>query len=423
MVLALRRSVVLLAFVGLTGCGALTHEPAKRAPVTQDDLAVMVVPQDELGDGAEALQVDPEDSGPISAGKAAEDTIDPKDTAKSLRRSGWTAGYELNYSDPKRAAAFARRRGLIVAGSSVESFETDSAARERLVKEIRDYERFEGKTIQGAKLENFDTFDVGVGDEAWGVRFVGRVGKVRVYATGVFFRHGALVATAGVLRADATVERGTAIELARALDERIERRLAGQLREALVSLPEKPKHAKSAKGTGEAGGSLDPKRFTLTTRAFPGSSVTGEGYRKHGDVRSYLREFRLPGGRLGRSPVSYVRAMTQVLESPEAAADFLSYAETFQGSRDLARSFIRGVLKSSAENLMAGPLPTRGADTLAVVSYFGPRSGGRLTAVMIIVRSGRLIGSVTAVGKGNELIPKDVIALAPKLRAQLRSAG
>jgi hypothetical protein len=423
MVLALRRSVVLLAFVALTGCGALTHEPAKQTPVTQDDLAVMVVPQGELGDGVEALEVDPQDSGPISAGTAADDTIDPKDTAKSLRHSGWTTGYELNYSDPKRAASFARRRGLVVAGSSVEAFETDSAARERLVKEIRDYERFEGKMIQGAKLEKFDTFDVAVGDEAWGVHFVGRVGKVRVYATGVFFRHGELLATAGILRADATVERGTAIQLARTLDERIERRLAGQLREAPVPLPAKPKHAKKAKRTGKAAVSLDPRPFTLTTHAFPGSTVVGEGYRRHGDVRSYLREFRLPGGRLGRSPVSYVRAMTQVLESPEAATDFLFYAESFQGSRELARTFVRGVLKSSPENLMAGPLPTRGGDTLALVSYFGPRSGGRLSAVMILVRSGRLIGSVTVVGKGNELNPKYVIALAPKLRAQLRAAG
>jgi hypothetical protein len=72
---------------------------------------------------------------------------------------------------------------------------------------------------------------------------------------------------------------------------------------------------------------------------------------------------------------------------------------------------------------MAGPFPTRGGDTLALVSYFGPRSGGRLSAVMLLVRSGRLIGSVTVVGKGNELNPKYVIALAPKLRAQLRAAG
>jgi hypothetical protein len=400
----------------------LGDEAEKPARVSSDDLARMVVPHEELGAGAEAaaLEVDSLDSGPISAGKAAEDTIDPKDTAKSLRHGGWRAGYELNYSDPKRAASFANHHGLVSAGSSVEAFETDSAARERLVKEIRDYERFEGKTIQGVKLEEFDTFDAVVGDEAWGVHFVGRVGKVRIYATGVFFRHGNLLASAGFLRADATVERARAIRLALALDERVERRLAGELREEPVPLPEKPK-AKKAKHTGTKGGSLDPKRFTLTARDLPGSSVTGEGYRKHGNVRSYVREFRLPGGRLGRSPVSYFRAMTQVLESPQAADDVLAYAETFQGARDLARSFIRGVLKRSPEGLMAGPLPTRGRDTLALVSYFGPRSGGRLSAVMLLVRSGRLVGSVTVVGNGNELNPKYVIALAPKLRAQLRA--
>jgi hypothetical protein len=412
-----------LAVFVLAGCGVLGHQAANGpAEVAPDDLSVMVVPHEELGAGVEALEVDAEDSGPISARKAAEDTIDPKDTAKSLRHAGWTAGYELNYSDPKRAAAFARRQGLIAVGSSVEAFETDSAARERLVREIRDYERFEGKTIQGAKLEEFDTFDAAVGDEAWGVHFVGRVGKVRVYATGVFFRHGNLLAGAGFLRADTTVERARAIRLALALEERIERRLAGQLHQAPVPLPEKPKHAKKAKHTGKAGGSLDPKRFTLTAHDFPGSAVTGEGYRKHGAVPSYVRELRLPGGRLGRSPVSYFRAMTQVLETPEVANHFLAYAETFQGARDMARTFIRGALKRSPQDLMAGPLPTPGRDTLALVSYFGPRSGERLAAVMVLVRSGRLVGSVTVVGKGNELNPKYVIALAPKLRARLRAA-
>jgi hypothetical protein len=48
---------------------------------------------------------------------------------------------------------------------------------------------------------------------------------------------------------------------------------------------------------------------------------------------------------------------------------------------------------------------------------------GEDLAVMVLVRSGSLIGSVTAVGRGNELNPRDVIALIPKLRARLRAAG
>jgi hypothetical protein len=42
---------------------------------------------------------------------------------------------------------------------------------------------------------------------------------------------------------------------------------------------------------------------------------------------------------------------------------------------------------------------------------------------MVLVRSGSVIGSVTAVGRGNDLNPRDVTALIPKVRARLSAAA
>jgi len=411
------RLAPVFAVLFLAGCGLLRDEPKAAPEVTPEDLAVMVVPGEEIGPAVDPLEVDPEDSGPETAAKVAKNTIDPKDKGKTIVRGGWLAGYELNYSDPKRAAAFRSQEGLVAVGSSVDVFETDSAARELLVKEIRDYQRFNGKTVDGAKLERFETFEAPVGDEAWGIELTAAVGDTRVYVTGVYFRHGRLVGGAGYLRADPTVVRAAATRLALALDERIEKRLAGELEDRPVPLPETTnrKPVPSMKNR-----KLDPKEFTLNATDVPGASVAGAGYRQHGEVRSFLREFKLRGDRLGKSSVLYFRAMTQVLEDPVAADDFLAYSESFQGGRDLTRNLARGALKVAPSGIMTGPVPTRGNDTAAIVSYFGPQ-GKRLTAVMVLVRYGSLIGSVTAVGRGNELNPRDVTALIPTLRARLRA--
>ena len=410
------RFAPVLAVFALAGCGVLDHNSAKGPAAASADLAVMVVPQDALG--IEGLELDAADSGPLSAGKAADETVDPKDTAKLLKHAGWMEGYELNYSDPKRAAALARGGGLIAAGTSVESFETDSAARERLVKEIRDYERFEGKAIQSGKLEQFDTFDAAVGDEAWGLHVVARVGKTKVYATGVLFRHGNLLGSASFVRADPTVERAAAIRLALTLDERIERRLSGELREAAVPLPDKPKHRRKS-NHGKSGGSLGVKRFTLTAADLqPGAVAVGGSYRQHGN--EYVREFRLPSGRLGAFRVFYVEARTEMADSAETAAVNLDYYSAADGARELARAFARRALRSSARNLLAGPLPTKGRDTAAIVADFDARQGA-VAVVTVFVRSGRFIGAITAVGQANELNTQSVIALAPKLRAKLRA--
>lgn len=410
-----------LLLLAVAGCGVFGDDAEREAAVEAEDLAVMVLPQKELGAAVQGLEIDAEESGPISAKEEARSTVDPKDTASAIRRGGWLTGYELTYSNPKRTAA-AVGAGMLSAGTSVDLFETDSAARALLVKEVRDLSDMDGRKIDGVTFEDVHTFEADVGEEGWVIVYTVSAGKVQLHLSGIYFRRGRVLGSGGYLRFDDAVLRTEAISLGQKLDERIQRRLAGELNESPVPLPARPETSGRKERKSRERAALDPKRFTLTAQDLPaGAIVTGEGYRRHGDVRSYLREFRLPGGRLGASRISYFRAMAQVLESPESADDLMAYSETFTGSRELTRLVARQALKVRPGDILAGPLPTHERDTIAIVAYFGPRTN-RLSAVMLLVRVGRVVGSVTAAGRGNEVNPKYVVALAPKLRAQLRSA-
>jgi hypothetical protein len=77
--------------------------------VEDDQLAVMVVPRDQLGAIAKGLDLD-DDSGPYGNKEAAEDTIDRRDTAASLRAAGRVGGYELHPSGLNELATRARAR-------------------------------------------------------------------------------------------------------------------------------------------------------------------------------------------------------------------------------------------------------------------------------------------------------------------------
>jgi hypothetical protein len=266
------------------------------------------------------------------------------------------------------------------------------------------------------KLAATSTFSVaGVGDEARGVRATLAVAGIKLHLTTAGFRRGRLVASVGILRADRRNEAAKVRELAAALDARIQGVLAGEIIGEPVPLPRKaPKARKSQK-------SLDPRPLTLRAEDFAGgTSVIAQDYRRNGDVRSFLREFAVAGGTLGGSTVSYVRGMTQIMDSPSSADFLLGYAGTFEGSRELADTFIRRVLNLKPRNLLAGPLPTRRRNAAAVVfSFDTPR--GRTATVVVYVRSGRALGSLTAVGRGNELNPSDVIGFAGKIRARLNA--
>jgi hypothetical protein len=401
--------VALLAFAA-AACGSLRGGAAKpEAPVTQAQLAIMVVPQEDLGTAYETMETDA-DSGRTTSREFADGTPDPEDSGESVKRDGWRAGYELGFTKAGLKAVN-KEEGLLGLNTSVDLFASESAARAEMLKYVRFFENHVGEKVEGIKIERFETFDVPVGDDAWGTEWTIAAGGLRVSGTQALFHRGRVVGSVVVARADEASERPEALRVARLLDGRIERALSGELRgePAPVARP-KISRAKIAK-------------LTLGARDFPVTAKVTEEHldRTHDDHISYVRDFDLPGTRLGRSTVLSVWAETQVYGS---ASGVTVIKQIMTGPR--ADEFFRDVVLESlkddgikAAGVTSGSVRFQGAHTRGVLLTFrGP--AGRFDALVAIVDRARTLAILVAFGPSDRVKAADVQTLADRARAKLR---
>ena len=119
------RTAVPLAFVVLlAGCGAGKDGAAPARKVKRSDLGRMVVPKRDLGALTRGLKLDRDWSGRIDNKKATEDTIDPRDTGRTLTRAGRVQGYGVTYASWRHPSAL----GVVAVSQGVELFRTEKAA-------------------------------------------------------------------------------------------------------------------------------------------------------------------------------------------------------------------------------------------------------------------------------------------------------
>lgn len=397
--MALLRGAALVVVVALVlaGCGVGGEEGSDE--ITAEQLAVMVLPQEEL-EGAASFPLDEADSGSVNAKEAAESTIDPKDGSSDLRSAGWTAGYELNYTASDTSAMLAKAQGLFNAGSSVDLFDTETSARAFLLRQIRDYERFRGKEREGVRLVSFETFDVDVGDEGWGVEFTAR-GKFTLHATGVFFRSGRLVATAGYVRADEATMRDAAMKAARALESRIERSLTGELDAKPVPLPNENDEPTQA----------ELSKMTLGLEDLPaGARLIDEGHSEGDDFVSYYRSFDVEQTMIGSSHLMVLRAKTQVYDTKARAEFLMRSLSTSKGRAEFAKGVLRGFSQltgDQASHVRITRLPGARGDSTGIVVTFD-MAGKRFRTATIVVRSGRAVAVVSGFCTAHAVHPGDM---------------
>jgi hypothetical protein len=405
----LRCAGLLLCALALAGCGF--GKEGSPDEITRDELAIMVLPQGELGAEFAAFEVD-DDSGPGSARRLAENTMDPDDTPASLKRDGWTAGYDLTYSTTKRMTTEGGR-SAVSAGTSADLFATETDARSFILEQIRQFERFEGKTHEGVKLLRADEFDVTVGDEGWGVELEFRTGTVTMRSTGVIFRHGRLAATAFHLRTDGGDARAQAASLALKLENRIERVLAGDLNAQPVPLPVKEPVVTQAQLA----------RGTLAVKDLPaGARVADEGRHRSGKSVSYYRSFDVQDTMIGSSHLMFLRAETEVFETKAAAELMLRYVSNPKGRAEFARGVLRGFRKlagARARNVHVSGLRQAGRATSIIVTFDLP--SGRYRTATVVVRSGRAVAVVSGFCTAHAVHPDDLPPLGDKARARLAS--
>jgi hypothetical protein len=225
------RGLVLAAALVPAGCGiggGDSSEVAKPAKISKAQLAAMVLPQGELGTIAARLTFD-ERSGPVENAQAAEDTIDPDDTARSVRSAGRLAGHKAWFGDSSLASV-RKGRGVFFVGTEIELLEDPVYAAQYLHKQLDDFQRFQGRQDSGTTLTRVRPFPVTrVGDEGEGFRATATAGKDVLYITAVLFRRTRVMGAAIVVRADKQDARREAHALAAKLDERIQGVLAGEI--------------------------------------------------------------------------------------------------------------------------------------------------------------------------------------------------
>src|SRR5262245_7295278 len=171
---------------------ALTVAPAHAAKpeYTTGQMALMVLPKSQLGPTGRGLEVKI-GSGAQTNAAAAEDTLDPKDTAKQIAGVGRISGYSLQY-DELAFKRLQRGRGVLEVGSSVDLFTSAAAAGRYMAKQLADGRKFDGKYVEaGFRLTDWTASPVkGLGPDAVVIHEALRLGDARYHGTIVVFRMG-----------------------------------------------------------------------------------------------------------------------------------------------------------------------------------------------------------------------------------------
>jgi len=421
-----------ICLAALSACGGGEGELTEREvgdelelalqSVKENDLAIMVLPQEDLGEEFADLQID-DDSAFKNNEEAADETIDPDDTAGDLERAGRLNGYELLYSDPSLSALEAGV-GIIEVGTEVDLFRDAGTASDHLAKQIGDWQQLEGEEVEaGVTLEKVETFAVGgLADEAVALRARGGFGDVQFYETVVAFRLDRLVGAAYAYRADDANVNSQIEAIARALERRIEGVLLGDIGGVPVPVPqagEEPTVAPPSEG------GPDLAAMALSLDDLPGGvSIDHEGYVEDEDtVASYEREFDLGLVRIRSSQFMGLQSNVDLYENAAEASLFVRTLEVLLTSEALpefvASNFSEGA-GFEASNVQVEPVPALGVgdDSAGLRASFDTPLG-QVEGTFIWIRVDRVLGSLWVMGLAGNVDPADVASLAEAMAARM----
>jgi hypothetical protein len=396
----------LIAAAVLSACSGGGDPEPPPTDVSVEQLAIMVVPKDELGEPAAGLELDARNSGADDNAGAAVSSIDPLDTADGLARAGRITGYALDYVDPG-LTSLTGEAGVFQLGTRVHLFQDDRAAEAFLAKQESDFVRLEGEVREdGVQVSRVETFAVDdLGDDSFGLTAVIAFQGVRTSGTFVAFTVGRLVGTTGLLRgASVAGDVGAVTAIARSLEQRMRGVLAGEIVDEPEPLPrEEP-------GLGPPPGEFDPAAMALAPADLAaGAGIEREGYVDDPDaVAAFERVFASRGLELDGSRLVGLASGARLYDSAVIASFALDALDAGAATGPAA---LAGAGDGTA---LAGPIARDGVGDAAVA--FESASGGRRVTVLF-VRVGRAVGWLAAVLA--ERGPADVGALARTLAGRV----
>jgi hypothetical protein len=409
------RGLVLAGTLLLAGCsvgGQEAREPAQPQPITKAQLAAMVLPLDELGTIAEGMELNGT-AGPVGNEEAADGTVDPGDTGKSLRSAGRLGGHKAYFTDPSVAAS-ARKQGVISVGTEIELMEDPVYAAQYLHKQLGDFERFQGKQDDGTSLAGVASFQVNaVGDEAEGLLATASGPKRTVHATAVAFRRARIVAVAMVIRTDKEDAQAEARALAVKLDDRIQAVLAGEIEVGSPPADDATSAAPVAVVQRLPEATLQPEDVGAGVTPVDEGPLTEPGY------VGYQRTFE--DVVLGGSHLIRLQARTAAYARPAQAA----VAHRLVGRAVGREAFANGLARAFGEETAVAPTSIRvrsfatGTRGMTGVVATFELVGAKFRMVSIFTRSGRFLQSVTGICRPDGVQSEDLEALARRAQARL----
>ena len=395
------------------------------AAVTGEQLALMVLPQDAYGDGAEGLDTDT-DSGVTEAGDVADDSFDPDDKASDIENAGFEDGYELTFIDSSFAAL--EEGGVFSASSSVDLYDNADSASAQLQKDLADGQEFEGSEIEpGVKLEEIEQFEVdGIADDAVGLNFRATFNEAEFWGTGVLFTVGPIRASVGFNRGDDKDIKGNAEEVGQALADRIEAVLLGDVDDTPVPIPEEDQEEGEASADAPAEPPF-PDEMALDTDDLPdGATVETESYVADEDTESsYEREFDVEGVPFAGSELAGLENDIDLYENDgEAGAIFIAVKAIFTGedAAEFFAQFFQEGADFEATNMLVSEVsaPTVGDESFVVrATYDTP--AGPFENLFLYVRSGRANGILIVTALGGAVQIEDLIPLQASLAEKMAS--
>ena len=411
-----------------SACGGGSDELEKALQsLSEDDLTIMVLPQEAFGDASDGLEV-ASYSGVNDSSEAADDTLDPEDTGDDLEEAGFVTGYSLDFEDPS-FSALEEAAGILNVSSTVELFEDEQAASSYLAKLLEDNRRFEGEEVEpGTTLEEVEEFVVeGIADDATGLVLHGSFGETDFYATGVIFTVGRLRAGVGITKADDSDVTPDAERIGRAFAERIEGVLLGDIDETPVPIPEEEEEGAEGRAPSEP---PFPEEMALSLEDLPeGASVEQERYVEDPDtVSTYEREFDVSSLDVGSSRAIFLESDIELYADAREAGDVLRIREAAYAGES-GRDFFEDVLRQNPPQeieitLLAyqiAQVPDLGDERVAIqYSYDSPF--GEFDGVIVNFRVGRAIGKLTVEALAGNIELADMVSVTKAMAARMAAA-
>ena len=402
---------LLLLAALVAGCGGSSSSTLDS--VARNDLAIMVLPADELGEIASGLEVDPE-SGYQDAAEVAADTIDPDDTAADIEAAGFRSNYQLNYTTAGDSSE------PIQVTSQVALFGTPEEATGFVATTVGDAESQEGvKGPTGATISSVDIEEADEpGDSAWQGSATATIGTSEISSTVVAFSIDQIAASVSVTKLGDPVPTDDVQELAQKLEARIEAVAANELSDTPVPIP--------ADTTTAAGRDPALERMVLALEDLPfGVSVKNDGYVSEGEDVSFQRDFAPGNVKIGQSELIGLQSNSERMDSAAEAAVAVKAISGIvkepAGKKLFAESFAQGA-GFSPKSLRIEELPGEGiGEEATVLRATFDTQGGPFEAVLVFMSQGSAAGQIYAAGPRGKVFADDILALARTMAKKMEA--